>query len=870
MREEPFQSACRWDTFIECLMIGLLVFMPLAFGAVHAWSEMIVIILAAAMSIVLAMKLAVCRNVRFVWSWSYLPIVAFLLLVVVQMIPLPTGVVSAISPQTMQTKNALLGDLLDTGQLLSSTTLSFYPLATMHDLRIILAVAAVFVIVINVYRRPEQIRRLLVTIVIIGACVAVLALLQFMTGTEKIYWLVDSQRTPTGPFVNYNNYSQFMNLSIGAALGLVLLHAQGHLVLHRDGHHRVSQVSRPDDGFPSAYAADLQRRGGVRGGSRSPSAFSRGSTQIFKGSQGRLIWIPAAVFIVGAATVFLSGSRGGAISILTATVFTTLILAAKRSFDGRGWIMLPLVLGAFVSILYLGFDAIYDRMATLGDFGSAYDLRGQFVKGISEAWKKFPVVGAGLGTHEVFFPMFNHTTSASLPMHAENEYAQAAEETGIVGLALLGAFAVLIWFHYARTVRSTTQPIQLVAFGLGFSLIAIMVHSLSDFGQHLPANASLTAIFCGLLIVLSRMARSQQATHAFAADRSVTYAPRVSSFLRRFLAFSAIVLIWSWSLIGANSARAAEGHWSQALRHEKFMEQKHWQASNEEYAELISLAAAASASETGSVHYRHWLNVYRWRSISRVHDPETGELVITPLQEQLTRRIIDELNSARRICPTFGPTFSLVGQLELFILHDPAGVERIRQGFALTPNDSSACFVAGMLDAYEDKMDASMAKFRHALALEGGLFSDIADIYIRNIGRPDLAVQLAGEDTGRLFHVNRVLTQSAQHTELAEEARARAVGVLKKKSMVPDASAGLLAQVAAIYCHEGDYESAIECYDRALGRDYGQVDWRLAYARTLAAAGQNKQAIHEARLCLRLRPQLRAATKLIADLSVKK
>lgn len=35
----------RFDTVIEWLMIALLAFMPLAFGAVSAWSEQVVIIL---------------------------------------------------------------------------------------------------------------------------------------------------------------------------------------------------------------------------------------------------------------------------------------------------------------------------------------------------------------------------------------------------------------------------------------------------------------------------------------------------------------------------------------------------------------------------------------------------------------------------------------------------------------------------------------------------------------------------------------------------------------------------------------------------------------------------------------------------------
>ena len=67
---------------------------------------------------------------------------------------------------------------------------------------------------------------------------------------------------------------------------------------------------------------------------------------------------------------------------------------------------------------------------------------------------------------------------------------------------------------------------------------------------------------------------------------------------------------------------------------------------------------------------------------------------------------------------------------------------------------------------------------------------------------------------------------------------------------------------------ERDYASAIEYYRRALAHDYGQVYWRLALARTLAETGRVPEAMHEARVCLRLRPQLGSAKKLIAELSV--
>ena len=83
-----------YDWMIERLLIALLAFMPLAFGAVEAWSEVIVMILVAAISICFLLKLVAEREVRPVWSWAYAPVLLFLVVVIFQLIPLKTMSIS--------------------------------------------------------------------------------------------------------------------------------------------------------------------------------------------------------------------------------------------------------------------------------------------------------------------------------------------------------------------------------------------------------------------------------------------------------------------------------------------------------------------------------------------------------------------------------------------------------------------------------------------------------------------------------------------------------------------------------------------------------------------------------------------------------
>lgn len=816
----------RFDKIIEWLVISLLAFMPLAFGAVEAWSEEVVVVLAAAICICFLLKLVFQEDTHLLWSWAYVPVALFLLVAIFQLIWLPSGVISAISPGTAAVKRELLGDLPDADSVLSSMTLSFYPHATTHNLRIVLAVAAVFFVVVNVYRRSEQIKRLLGAIAIIGGSIAVLALAQNLFGNGQIYWFVPTRldQAFSGPFVNHSHYGQFMNLSIGAALGLVLV--------------KVHEAFTRRKVTPPVVFEYMS----------SPSA--------------KMMWFLVGVIIIGAATIFMSLTRGGMVSMLIAGAFTTLVLSARRSVRGRGWVMVLMALGAFICVLYVGFDAVYDRLATLRQLHEAQSGRWQIVKDISLAWTKFPIFGTGLGTHEVVYPMFDRSTIPALAAHAENEYAQTAEETGLIGLAALVGFAIIIWVNYARNVRIASVPIRSAAYGLGFGLLAILVHSLSDFGQHLPANAILSAVCCALLVILARIGLKGNP-----APQTTKTTQR--SRVLRIVALVCISGIWVWAAIGANNARLAEAHWNKAVAVEQDVMEKDWLASNEEYVDLISNAAAAADYQPDNVKYQYWLNVYRWKSISRITDPNTGAIIIPEPSVKFVKRIIEELHKARLLCPTYGATYCVLGQLENFVLGDSGGAELIRKGYRLAPCDPTACLLAGLLDAEEGRTDSAFAKLSRTVQLDGRLFNEAALVCINHLNRPDLAVALAGENTSRLSQVANILADTGEHQALAEQARSRVVELLKLKCQQPDAPAWLFASLGNIYRRENNNEVAIEHYRRALALDYGQINWRLTLAGLLADADSVPEAIHEARICLRLSPQLKAAEKLIAALSVR-
>jgi hypothetical protein len=400
--------AGRFDAAVEWLLIAMLAFMPFAFGTVEPWSEFVAVAAATGLALLIVARRLVRPGTAGGWTWAYLPLVLYVLLALLQLVSLPDAVLRVLSPETLAAKARLLGDLPRAGGA-ARGTLSFYSLATRHDLRVVLVAATMFIAVVEVYRRPEQVRRLLLALTCVGGAVALLALAQQLGGSREIYWRV---RVPQGvadggPFINHNHFAQFMNLSIGAALGLLFV--------------KLRDLRIGVDLPGSEVAAAM----------REPEA--------------RAVWACGAVFVAGAVAIFLSMSRGGMVGMLVGLTLVTAAVARRRQMRGQGWVVAALSLAAFAGLLYFGFDAVYDRLASVRDFPEATGGRWELVLGAVDVWKKYPFLGTGLGTHAWIFPAYDRTGAPSLAQYVENEYAQALEETGVLGLVLVLAFVAVVW-----------------------------------------------------------------------------------------------------------------------------------------------------------------------------------------------------------------------------------------------------------------------------------------------------------------------------------------------------------------------------------------------------------------------------------------
>lgn len=476
-RVEDDVARTAFDGPLEAILIVLLSFGPLAYGAGEPRGELVVLALCGLLAIGLGLRFAIHSSTAFTWTRAYVPLGLFVALAIVQLLPLPVGILRFVSPATVDMRRELMSAAQNGQAAERYASLSFYPWATAHGLRLLAAVSTVFVVTVSVYRRVDQVRRLLTAIAIIGALTALVAIYQNVATDPTLYGIfgrMPAGQVNSGPFVNHSHFGQFMNLTMGASCGLLLMTLDER-----------NQARRASPGRRIAR----RQAGAWR------------------------LWLLGLSILAGAATICLSLTRGGMLSLLVSGGITGIRLAMRRGRKrGNGAGMMIGGIIALLSLVYFGFDTVYNHIADSRRTAHDTGIRWEIIKELSSAWMRFPLVGTGLGTHEVVFPMYDLATRIGDFTHAENEYAQLIEETGLVGLALCATFLLIVFHHYLRLTARTGDPLRTAAFGLGFGLIAVLIHSLSDFGQHMPANALLSAAFFGLIVGIGAGPRDAVAT----------------------------------------------------------------------------------------------------------------------------------------------------------------------------------------------------------------------------------------------------------------------------------------------------------------------------------------------------------------------
>jgi O-antigen ligase len=215
---------------------------------------------------------------------------------------------------------------------------------------------------------------------------------------------------------------------------------------------------------------------------------------------------PAKLFLLfvvftALVSVFLSGSRAGLISLAVEFAILGLVILVAGTEHKH-----ILVAGILVTALAVGFFYWLDpgdvwgrwkQMASKPEL--ALGNRQKIAQDSFRMSRDYLAHGVGLGAFEVAYTPYQSVVTDLAIDYAHNDYLQFLAETGIWGWLLtplaITIFFVLSFRHLRARLRQQSGWLQ---FGAAVGVCGLLVHSMSEFNLHIPANAAWFSLVAAL------------------------------------------------------------------------------------------------------------------------------------------------------------------------------------------------------------------------------------------------------------------------------------------------------------------------------------------------------------------------------------
>ncbi len=444
------------DGIIEGGVLFLIVFSPLAFGSVQVWAQTVIELIIFLMLTSWILKIIIQKKIVFLKKSLSIPILAFIVLILFQIIPLPEFILKFFSGTHRFYNN--VSSQIPVLYNLGEQCLSVYRYATYIDLLKIVTCALLFFVIINNINSKKQIKRIFWAIVLTGFFICIFAIIQKFTWNGKIYWCKKIIRgAPFGPYINRDHFAGYINLVIPLSLGLIL--------------------SRMNN-----------------------------SIKVFIGF----------ITIVMISSLVISVSRGGVLSFLGATIFLSIMFFFfKKAEKKKLWYIAGILGTVVLFVFWLDWAPVIKRLATLADKeGGILFPRLPVWQASMGIVRDFPLLGTGLGTYFCTFPIYRPLQITKFFRYAHNDYLQLFTETGIIGFVIVLSFFILFFKQaikslvFAKANKANYSLTGLLIAALT-SIVTMLLHSFIDFNLHIFANALLFIIILALVVVMSNLIKDE-------------------------------------------------------------------------------------------------------------------------------------------------------------------------------------------------------------------------------------------------------------------------------------------------------------------------------------------------------------------------
>ena len=213
---------------------------------------------------------------------------------------------------------------------------------------------------------------------------------------------------------------------------------------------------------------------------------------------GKTLLIGFGIIVMILALLF-SASRMGIISLLLSFSLMSLLFRDSRREQRLSKTSVLIFTLAFLWAAWIGLDAVIGRFLRVSE-----DFKYRWMVWVNtfQIFKDFPLLGSGLGTFEQVFPMFQSFFGLEIVDHAENDFLQMAAEVGLIGVGLLSALFVILFYKAVSGIRSLSYryPQRYIGIGGMVGIMALMLHSLVETNIQIPSNALLYTLLFAIVL----------------------------------------------------------------------------------------------------------------------------------------------------------------------------------------------------------------------------------------------------------------------------------------------------------------------------------------------------------------------------------
>lgn len=381
------------------------------------------------------------------------------------LVPLRASWLRLVSPIAASFRNEVA--TLTGGGPLTSAPWSVTPFLSYQDLLLWIAYLSLFWVSYHIAASSRAARRLTMGLFALGVASGVYGLVQWL----MIVGASEGQGPPaggfmaTGSFGNRNHYAFFQEMVLLVSLGW---------------------VSR------SWSRTDPRTRG----------------TMARQEARARSALLLVAVGCIALSLLFSLSRSGITFAAAGGTALVLMSRTTARTTPSKKIVPAMAALGlCFVATAWwIGIEPVISRFELVPqELRVDTDSRATVWRDSLAAVEDFWMTGSGLSSFQYVYPIYRSFGGRRFYSWAHNDYLQLTIELGLPGLLLTGF--IIVWI-IRRAAGIRAQLVERTGWryvhaGYCAAALAVGLHSFTDFGLHLPANAALLAVVIGVVTGLS-------------------------------------------------------------------------------------------------------------------------------------------------------------------------------------------------------------------------------------------------------------------------------------------------------------------------------------------------------------------------------